>query len=103
VKLDLNYGLNFSNKSIEDLTDIFQFSEEPFGSIVTDKYRKGLNLAFEKITKMPTAGSKRLDISNEYRSLIYKSHIIFYKINEDRKVIFIHRVLHLKMDFKIHL
>jgi toxin ParE1/3/4 len=95
--------LNFSNKSIDDLTDIFQFSEETFGSIVTDKYRKGLNLAFEKLTKMPTAGKKRLEISNEYRSLIYKSHIIFYKIIEDKKSVNIHRVLHLRMDFKAHL
>jgi plasmid stabilization system protein ParE len=85
MKSDLNYKLTLSENSLLDMSDMFQYGEETFGSNVTVEYRKKLNKVLSNILKMPTIGHRRKGSLGHYLSFNYKSHVIFYLVNEDEK------------------
>lgn len=103
MKSDHKYKIVLSDTSLDDLRDIFQYSELTFGNVVATEYRKGLEKQLLEIQKMPTIGHIRFDVSDKFLSWNYKRHSIFYSIDENEFIVNIKRVLHQKVNHKNHL
>lgn len=104
MKSDPNkYVLHFSFEAIDDLKDIFQYSEETFGYSTTIKYRKILNTGIQQIIKMPTIGHRKFKAKNDVLAFNIGSHVVFYHFFEALNEVRIIRVLHSRMNFKGHL
>ena len=82
-----------------------------FGSIqlIIGQYNKQnryLNLIFEEIsflTLNPFAGDNFSHVRKGYFRSKVKSHLIFYRIDEKKKLLEIIRILHIQMDVDNHL
>ena len=87
-------------KAAQDLTRIYEYSYQEFGSIRAEQYIKDLDSAFHKLAEEPSLGR---DYGHIRRGLFaYKivSHIIFFKLAVNE--ILIIRVLHGSMDHGRH-
>ena len=85
----------FCDLSLEadnDIEDIFKFTKEEFGLEKAVSYFQQFDMSFAQIIENPVLGRERSDIREGLRSIIQGSHVIFYRILEDR--IRIVRVLH---------
>ena len=72
----MNYVL--SQEAELDLVDIYDYSLEEWGTAQADIYLRGLYDAFATSSRFPAKGRLRLDLGFDVRSVLYKSHIIFY-------------------------
>ncbi|MBO9583663.1 MAG: type II toxin-antitoxin system RelE/ParE family toxin [Flavobacterium sp.] len=88
-----------TNKAVEDLEDIWNYTFEEWSESQADKYYFLLLSSCQEIANNPELG-KKYDIVTP-KLLGYKSneHIIFYQIIS-RKEIEIIRILHGRMDLK---
>jgi plasmid stabilization system protein ParE len=59
------FDLTFTDKAIEDIANIKNYTIQEFGEIQWDKYKTILNLEFEKISKMPSGGHSHPFLPNE--------------------------------------
>jgi toxin ParE1/3/4 len=75
-----------------DVDTIFEYSLDEFGIDKAIAYHEGLIKLFKQLTQFPEEGKARNEIKNGLRSMVYFSHIIFYRILSDH--IRIVRVLH---------
>ena len=92
-----------SKKSLDDLRDIWNYTEKTWSETQADKYYENLVLSFEYIAKHPDAvGRSYSEIKPEYRGFHCGRHIIFYRILQNGNVRII-RILHEKMDYVRHL
>jgi toxin ParE1/3/4 len=91
-----SYELSLAADS--DIEAIFDYTEKEFGFDQAVKYVSDLDTVFNELIRSPELGRKRNEIKIELRSLVQESHIIFYRILEDR--IRIVRVLHESRDVK---
>jgi toxin ParE1/3/4 len=89
-----------SQRAITDLENIWLYTVEKWSVTQADRY---YNLIFNEIAFIcsnSTAGKSMEHIRKGYRSAKVKSHIIFYRINNNATVEII-RILHERMDIKI--
>jgi toxin ParE1/3/4 len=84
-----------------DLTSILQFSIAQFGRETAQAYLRGINKAFDMLSRHPEAGELRPEIDPPIRCLPYRSHRIFYDLDGD--TVWIVRVLHHAMDIETRL
>lgn len=75
-----------------DLRDIRRFSQAAFGVRRTCAYLVGLRAAFEMILERPSVGRPERDLGDGMRSFGYRSHRIYYRVQEDGARIV--RILH---------
>ncbi len=87
-----------SQKSHEDIDDIYDFGVDKFGEDQALEYLMGLRTHFLFLLKNPQIGKKRDEIKEGLFSFPYVSHIVFYRVFDD--YIRIVRVLHGSRDFK---
>lgn len=91
-----------SAKAKADIKSIARYTIENFGKRQSLKYAQGLREILEELARNPELGRRYVAVKNQmllrYR---YKSHVIFYYINDEG--IFIARVLGGKMDFSKHI
>lgn len=92
--------MNFriSVKAAEDLEKIWLYTYENWSIEQADRY---LNLIFDEISflaKNPQNGVEFGDVRSGYLYSKVKSHLIFYKRNEKKKVVDVIRILHERMD-----
>ena len=71
-----------SNLAQSDLDEIRQYTIETWGRPQWLRYYSGLVLAFERISKDPSAGQDRRFFVDGMRSLNYEKHTIFFKASE---------------------
>jgi toxin ParE1/3/4 len=92
-----NYHL--TNKAVEDLAEIWNYTYEEWSEKQADKYYLLLLSSCKEIAENPNRG-KKYDIVAE-KLLGYKSneHIIFYIILSSTEIEVI-RILHVRMDLK---
>lgn len=88
--------LVFSTAAIADIDDIAAFSVEKFGTDVADAYLTGLEVRCEQLCEFPAIGAIYPRLRPATRCLIYRSHRIFYNINDDHVLIV--RILHQSRD-----
>ena len=86
-----------SPQTQRSLKNIRGYSVEKFGEAQSKLYLKQLRQAMQSAADMPLNGIARSDIKIGYYSRSIGSHIIFYRINNNR--IDIIDVLHQRMDY----
>lgn len=82
----------------QDLENIWLYTFENWSAEQADRY---LNLLIDEIAylaKKPESGKDFGHIRKGYFRSQIKSHLIFYKVNNQQKLIEIIRILHQKMD-----
>ena len=90
---------NLTNKAVEDLTEIWDYTFDKWSEKQADKYYEMLLKNCQDIADEPTIGRNYEGIENELFGLKSNRHIIFYRKIED-KPIEITRILHGRMDLK---
>jgi len=87
-----------SKKAISDLEEIWFYTADKWSVEQADRY---YNLIFDEIVficKKPGTGKQMDDIRKNYRAAKVKSHLIYYKVEND--MVRIVRILHERMDIK---
>ena len=87
--------LQISQPAREDLVDIWEFIAE-HDELAADRYIGHLRLRARELVRYPHLGRMRRKIHPGIRSLLFRNHLIFYRV---KKVsIQILRILHGSMD-----
>lgn len=79
-----------------DLGDIFDYTEQEFGSAQASGYLLELETVFNQLIISPKLGRERDEIRANLRSIVHSAHVIFYRVRADH--IRIVRVLHTSRD-----
>jgi toxin ParE1/3/4 len=90
------YLYELSQEADNDLQEIYDYTTDNFGAEQAAKYLTGLEDLFYALCAQPHTGRMRNEIRKGIRSSSYLSHIVFYRITEQR--IRIVRVLHASRD-----
>lgn len=89
---------NLTNKAVQDLTDIWNYTFDTWPEEQADIYYNMLILSFEKIASNPTLFGKRYDeIFIGLRGFKTGKHILFFRILNNGAIEII-RILHERMD-----
>ncbi len=88
--------LVYSRHAASDIDEITAFSVAQFGGEVAGEYLTGLELACEMLSEFPQMAAIYPRVRPEMRCLIYRSHRIFYRADEEHVLIV--RVLHHSRD-----
>jgi toxin ParE1/3/4 len=90
---------NLTNKAVDDLTKIWDYTFEQWSEKQADNYYNMLIANCHEIVKNPKIGKKYDGITGNLLGLKSNRHIIFYRtIGDDN--IEITRILHGRMDLK---
>ena len=88
-----------TNKAVDDLSKIWEYTFEVWSENQADKYYRELISRCEEIAENPNLGKKYESISEHLLGLPSNRHVIFYRtINSE--YIEITRILHGRMDLK---
>ena len=91
---------HLTNKAVEDLSDIWEFTVDTWSERQADDYYNMLIASFQKITENPQLfGLKYEEIAEGLHGYRANKHIIFYRILADEDILII-RILHQRMDLK---
>lgn len=88
-----------SEKAIQDLEDIWLYTFETWSQQQADRYYNLIINEIEYVANHFESGKSMSHIKEGYRAAKVKSHLIFYKKNED-EIIEIIRILHQRMDIE---
>ncbi|MFC2089467.1 type II toxin-antitoxin system RelE/ParE family toxin [Bacteroidota bacterium] len=88
-----------TNKAVEDLSDIWNYTFDNWSEKQADKYYKILLDHFAEISENQKIGKNYNGITNHLFGFKTGRHIIFYRIL-DKDFVEITRILHEKMDLK---
>ncbi|MFD0799394.1 type II toxin-antitoxin system RelE/ParE family toxin [Maribacter chungangensis] len=88
-----------TNKAVEDLSKIWDYTFEVWSEKQADKYYDELIFNCEEIAENPDLGKKYQGISKQLLGVKANLHIIFYRIL-DETYVEITRILHERMDLK---
>jgi toxin ParE1/3/4 len=84
-----------------DLKGIARYTEKEWGAARKTRYLAAIRERFTTLLRHPQIGAPREDLAPGYRSLPVGRHVIFYRVADDEIVIL--RVLHQRMDVRLHL
>ena len=88
-----------TNKAVEDLSKIWDYTFEVWSEQQADKYYDGLVSNCQEIAENPDFGKNYEGISKQLLGVEANRHIIFYRtLNEN--YVEITRILHERMDLK---
>ena len=88
-----------TNKAVEDLSEIWNYTYEAWSESQADKYYELIIAACQEIAETPASGKNYDEISKEILGFGVGKHIIFYrKLNS--KEIEVIRILHERMDLR---
>ena len=88
-----------TNKSVEDLSKIWDYTFETWSERQADKYYESLISNCQEIANNPDLGKKYEGITQNLLGMKTNRHIIFYRtLNEN--YVEITRILHERMDLK---
>ena len=91
---------HFTNKAVEDLANIWNYTFETWSERQADTYYNMLIESCQKIVENPWLyGVKYDEITEGLRGYRANKHIIFYQILQDDEILII-RILHQRMDLK---
>ena len=88
-----------TNKAVEDLSNIWEYTLHKWSEKQADKYYKQLLERFQDIAEQPDLGKNYTGITNDLFGLKTNKHIIFYRKRVDQPIE-ITRILHGQMDLK---
>lgn len=90
---------NLTNKAVEDLSSIWEYTFENWSELQADRYYNLLLQSCQDIAENPNLGKNYEGIRNDLYGLISNKHVIFYRklVNEPIEIT---RILHERMDLK---
>jgi toxin ParE1/3/4 len=88
-----------TNKAVEDLSKIWDYTYEAWSENQADKYYLTLIDSFKEIAEHPEMGKKYHEIEHYILGLSVNRHIIFYRIVKANEIEVL-RILHERMDLK---
>ena len=88
-----------TNRAVEDLTSIWNYTLEKWSEKQADKYYNLLVDNFNEIARNPRLGKNYSDVVENIFGFRVGRHIIFYRQVQDREIEVI-RILHEQMDLK---
>lgn len=88
-----------TNKAVEDLSEIWNYSFKIWSESQADKYYGLLIETCRKIAKSPEIGQKYKEIGNDILGFRVGKHIIFYHKTKPKEIVIL-RILHERMDLK---
>ena len=89
----------FSNKAVEDLTEIWDYTFDTWSERQADKYYELLIDFCRRLADNPDLGRAYPEIADNILGYKAGQHIIFYQDISDREIAIL-RVLHARMDLK---
>ncbi len=89
----------FTNKAVEDLADIWDYTFENWSERQADKYYELIIMTCATLANDPRLGKQYDILSEGILGYKIKKHIIFYEIVAKREIEII-RILHGMMDLK---
>lgn len=92
-----NYLL--SQKAIDDLSDIWEYTFQTWSENQADKYYLSLLSDCQELANKPHMGKKYPEINSEIFGYKSGEHLIFYRKSDDTTIQII-RFLHSRMDLK---
>jgi toxin ParE1/3/4 len=90
-------NFRFSNEAVKDLEEIWSYTKQKWSIVQADRYYNLIIDEIEFIASNPQLGRSIDYIKAGYRSTKVKSHIIFYKEQEEDTIVIV-RILHQRMD-----
>ena len=88
-----------TNKAVEDLSKIWEYTYEVWSESQADKYYELLTNSFREISENPALGKNYNEIDSTILGLRVGKHIVFYRLIHVNDVEII-RILHQRMDLK---
>ena len=88
-----------TNKAVEDLSKIWDYTFEVWSVKQADKYYDGLISNCQEIAENPDLGKNYREISKQLFGIKANRHIIFYR-TLNKNYVEITRILHERMDLK---
>ena len=88
-----------TNKAVEDLSKIWEYTFEVWSEKQADKYYDRLIASCQEIANNPELGKNYQDIADSLLGMKINRHIIFYR-TLDENYVEITRILHERMDLK---
>lgn len=88
-----------TNKAVEDLSKIWDYTFEIWSEQQADKYYFELLQDCQELAKNQNLGRNHNEITNDLLGYKSNQHIIFYRILNENEIEII-RVLHSRMDLK---
>ncbi len=95
----LRLRLHATPEARADIRQALKFSLKRWGSVQRDMYRAELNTAMFRLMDAPLIGLDRSDLASGLRSFPVRSHILFYRV--ENQTVVIYRVLHQHMKFDV--
>lgn len=92
----------FTNKAVEDLSKIYEYTFEFWSEKQADKYYEELIDFCQLIAENPNIGKNYTEINPEFFGFLANKHIIFYRILNPT-AIEVERILGAEMDLKSRL
>jgi toxin ParE1/3/4 len=89
----------FSNKAVEDLSDIWNYTFETWSENQADKYYKMLTNFCKEIAENPSLGENYEEVTEHLFGFKASKHIIFYRIIAEDEIEVV-RILHERMDLR---
>lgn len=100
----MKYSIIRTDKAEEQLREIIFYIADDSGSIdIALNYLKKIEKAISRLENFPMSGSiPRYSIlrKQEYRVLIVERHLIFYKVNEDKKEVVIYSIVDGRREYR---
>jgi toxin ParE1/3/4 len=88
---------SFTNEAVKDLEEIWSYTYQKWSLKQADRYYNLIIDEIEFIASNPLSGRTIDHIKEGYRSTKVKSHVVFYKQQEDDTILIV-RILHQRMD-----
>jgi toxin ParE1/3/4 len=89
----------FTNKAVEDLSDIWNYTFDMWSEKQADLYYDMLIEFCREIAENPTLGKNYEEVSESLYGFIANKHVIFYRIISGSEIEIV-RILHGSMDLK---
>lgn len=88
-----------SNKAVEDLSGIWEYTYEAWSERQADKYYELLIDTFNSISQKPEIGKAYVEIASGVQGHAVGKHIVFYRAVDSGQIEIL-RILHQRMDLK---
>ena len=100
----MKYRINRTDKADEQLREIIFYIADDSGSIdVALNYLDKIETAINHLEEFPLSGSEpRYSILRKqgYKALIVERHLLFYKVNESKKIVTIYVIVDGRREYK---
>lgn len=98
-----NAGIELSDGARDDLAEIVAHGIAEWGELQSGRYYSDLLRTIELIGQYPLIGEGWNEADGRLRRWVFRSHVIFYRVNEPGQATEVVRILHARMDANRHL